>query len=349
MMTAKALQLSDLDRHIKTAMAANKAKGVQVVGEQIVNPTEMKGWGISSGPQLTEKQQNLVEKGAVIFNELCVQCHGADGTGTSLGNGQIMAPPLTGSSRVQAHPEYTIKTILRGLEGPIEGKTYPGAIMVGMQEQSDEWIAAIASYIRLNLTNEASLVSAEEVAKVREKTTHQKGPYRYDKLIASVPQELIPGTDWKITASHTVATRIGGTASPKSAFNFEGWSTGEQQKNGMWFQIELPKAVEFTEIHFNSPPVRRGPWRNPLPSIPTYPIAYEVEVSLDGKSWKTVLKDKGVDENTHIAFMPEKGRFLRIRQTGDAEKREDGLPVPWNLRELKVYAQAGTEKMITSK
>ncbi len=348
MLTAKALQINDLDKHIKTAMAANKAKGVQVVGEQILNPTETRGFGTSSGPQLTENQQEMIERGAVIFNELCVQCHGADGTGTPLGNGLVMAPPLTGSSRVQAHPEYTIKTVLRGLEGPIEGKTYPGGIMVGMQEQSDEWIAAVTSYIRLNLTNEASIVSADDVAKIRKKTANQKGPYRYDKLLASVPQELIPAEDWKITASHTAPTRIGGTAAPKSAFNFEGWTTGDSQSDGMWFQIELPKSASFMEIHFNSPPIRRGPWRNPLPSIPTYPIAYEVEVSLDGKSWKTVVEGTGLDDNTYISFTPEKGRFLRLRQTGNAEKREDGLAIPWNLRELKVFAQPNDEEMITS-
>lgn len=158
MLTSKAVQIPDLETNITTAMASHTAKGVQIVGEQILNPPQVRGFGAGSGPELTENQRKLLEKGAVIFNELCVQCHGADGTGTPLGNGLVMAPPLTGSTRVQAHPEYTIKTVLRGLEGPIEGKTYPGGIMVGMEEQSDEWIAAITSYIRLNLTNEASLV-----------------------------------------------------------------------------------------------------------------------------------------------------------------------------------------------
>ena len=349
MLTAKTLQLNELDKHIKTAMVANKAKGIQVVGDQILNPVEMRGFGIASGPQFNEKQQQLLEKGAVIFNELCVQCHGADGTGTPLGNGLVMAPSLTGSTRVQAHPEYTIKTVLRGLEGPIEGKTYPGGIMVGMEEQSDEWIAAITSYIRLNLTNEASIISAEDVAKVREKTANKKGSYKYDELVASVPQSLIPQDDWKILASHTAPTRIGGTGAPKSAFNFEGWTTGESQKTGMWFQIELAEKVSFSEIHFNSPPIRRGPWRNPLPSIPTYPIAYEIAISLDGKSWKTVAQGKGEETNTLISFAPESGRFLRIRQTGDAEKREDGLAVPWNIRELKVFAKKEDDTRITSK
>lgn len=194
-----------------------------------------------------------------------------------------------------------------------------------------------------------TLVSPEEVAKVREKTANQKGPYKYDKLVASAPQTLIPQDDWKITASHTAATRIGGTASPRSAFNFEGWTTGESQKNGMWFQVELPQARNFTEVQFNSPPIRRGPWRNPLPSIPTYPISYEIEVSLDGKSWKKVAAGKGGEANVLIAFAPERGRLLRIRQNANAEKREDGLETPWNIQELKIFGMADKERIVTSK
>jgi mono/diheme cytochrome c family protein len=70
-----------------------------------------------------------------------------------VGDGLVMAPPLSGSARVQSHPEYTIKTVMHGLEGPLDGKTFPAGIMVGNKEQSDEWIAAIVSYIRTNLSN----------------------------------------------------------------------------------------------------------------------------------------------------------------------------------------------------
>ena len=98
-----------------------QAKGIQVLGEQILNPVEIRGWMIDKGPELTASQQEAMERGSIIFNELCVQCHGLDGTGTPLGNGTVMAPPLTGSPRVQSHPEYVIKTLLHGLEGPLDG------------------------------------------------------------------------------------------------------------------------------------------------------------------------------------------------------------------------------------
>ena len=144
MLTSHFLKVPTLEEDIKAAMATNDAKGVQLVGDQILNPRVVRGFGTGSGNDFTEAEIAMLEKGATIFNELCTQCHGLDGSGTSVGPGVVMAPPLNGSVRVQSHPDYVIKTIMHGLTGPINGKTYPGGVMVGNKEQSDEWIAAIA-------------------------------------------------------------------------------------------------------------------------------------------------------------------------------------------------------------
>ena len=50
-----------------------------------------------------------------------------------MGPGIVMAPPLTGSSRVQSHPDYVIKTIMHGLTGAIDGKPFPGGSDGGKQ------------------------------------------------------------------------------------------------------------------------------------------------------------------------------------------------------------------------
>jgi hypothetical protein len=245
---------------------------------------------------------------------------------------------------VQSHPDYVIKVLLHGLRGPIAGKNYPGGIMVGMPEQSDVWIASIASFIRMSLTNEASPVSAEDVAKVRAATAGQQGPYPYDALMASVPQILIPQDDWKITASHTASARIGGTASPNSAFNFEGWTTGEQQREGMWFQVELPEPAMLTELHFTAPPIRRG-WRpGSPPPIQTYPRAYKVQVSLDGEDWGPAVAAGPCDDADNIiTFQPVKAKYLRITQTGSVEGEKE--KAPWAMKELKLFGLVGKMTM----
>lgn len=337
MLSAKYLQLPGYEKEIRELLAKATAKGIQLVGEQVLNPPVIRGFGVNSGPELAAAQTEMLEKGATIFHELCSQCHGNEGNGTPVGQGLIMAPPLAGSTRVQGHPDYVIKTVMHGMTGPIEGKTFPGGVMVGMKEQSDEWIASISSFIRMNFTNEASFVSAEEVKKVRESTANRTTPYTYEELMTEVPQILVLQKDWKVTASHSASARIGGTASPLSAFNFEGWTTGENQAKGMWFQIELPKMTTISEIHFVSPPIRRG-WRpDAPPPIHTYPRSYEIRVSLDGQNWdNTIASGQCDDPENHISFYPVDAKYLRISQTADVQPEGD-IMVPWSMKELKIY------------
>ncbi|MEO9891401.1 discoidin domain-containing protein [Aurantibacter sp.] len=336
MLTGNILEVTGLHSAIENALKSNMAKGVQTIGGQILNPEEAKNWWDDSRANVTDNQKKQLNKGQVIFNELCVQCHGVDGLGAPIGEGLIMAPPLAGSNRLQGHPEYVIKTLLHGLQGPLAGKTYPAGIMVGNKEQSDDWIASIASYIRTNLSNEATVVSEEEVAKVRSKTKAQDGYYEYDGLINSVPELMVPDDSWAISASHAVQTRVGGSASAAGAFNFEGWSTGENQEKGMWFQIELPEVATVTELRYVSPGISQG-WREGSPPpLPTYPRAYELQVSEDGIKWTTV--DKGVCQQSNIvmAFDAVKAKYLKIIQTSEL-KDEKQEKYPWTMREMKLY------------
>ena len=225
---------------------------------------------------------------------------------------------------------------MHGLQGPLDGKTYAAGIMVGNKEQSDEWIASVVSYIRTNLSNKATMVTAADVAKVRAKTAVREGPYPYDELMKSVPVEIVPSEAWKVTASHSVPTRIGGTAAPSSAFNFEGWSTGEDQKKGMWFQIALPKPISISELHFTSPPKSRGWSPDAPPPLQTYPRAYTLEASDDGKSWTKIAEGKGVKADIAIKFEPTRAKFLRITQREDIENDLD-LEIPWAMKEMKLF------------
>lgn len=336
MLTAHVLKVTSLNTNLEQLLKTNTSKGVQTIGKQILSPAEVRNWWEISDSKLTDVQKASLKKGQVVFNELCVQCHGNDGNGTPVGDGLIMAPALAGSARVQSHPEYIIKTVMHGLQGPLDGKTYPAGIMVGNKEQSDEWIAAVTSYIRTNLSNKTTMVTKEEVAKIRSKTKDKEGLYRFDELMKSVPQALVLTETWKVTASHSVPTRVGGTAAPSSAFNFEGWSTGENQQKGMWFQIELPELSTISELHFVSPPKGRGWSPDAPPPWQTYPRAFVLEASEDGKNWKTISEGIGSKSNIELIFEPIKTRFLRITQQADIEY-EEGEISPWSMKEMKLY------------
>ncbi len=343
MLTAKFLKLQELETGIKNAMAINKANGVKVIGAQILAPPKPRNGVPFGAPELSADQKLMLERGATIYNELCSQCHGNTGLGTPAGDGKLIAPALAGSSRMQGHPEYAIKVVLHGMEGAIEDKTYAGTMMASMKNQPDQWIADVISYIRNDLSNDASFVSPQQVANIRAKTDKQKTMFQYADLLKQTPYELA-AKDLKATASHTVSTRIGGNASPQSAFNYEGWSTGKRQEKGMWYQIDFSKVVNLAELHFTAAATIKPGWRpqpntppGPPPMIQTFPRSYSIETSLDGQNWEPALPEvKGNGGNNILTFSEAKARFLRLKLTTDPSAEDEG---PWSMRQLKVFVQ----------
>ncbi|MEJ1238728.1 discoidin domain-containing protein [Chryseolinea sp. T2] len=352
MMTCRLLKITDSKDAVKKLLATDKSKGIQLVGEQVLTPIEVNSFFGRSNPNFTDEEKALVAKGADIYSSLCSTCHGALGTGLPFGEGKLMAPSLVASSHVQAHPDYVTKVLLRGMTGEISGTHYAGVMMAPMGQNSDEWIASVASYIRANFENESSLVTAKDVARLRKETAVQTKPYTFDALWATVPKIIEPTDAWKVTASHTGEVRKGSTASPKAAFTFEGWTTGVTQQSGMWFQVELPQVVTLSEMQFKSPPIRRGRGNEP-PPIQTSPRGFKVEVSTDGKTWGTVIANgEGTGQNSTIRFTPVDAKFLRMTLTkseqiihGERRGQPFDFEVVWNMRELKLY---GVEKQLTT-
>lgn len=117
---------------------------------------------------------NIV-KGYTTFKNVCGACHGPDGKGIKIGMGDMIAPPLNGSKRVNSSPEVLVKILLHGLSGPIDGKTYPD-IMPPMSSNSDKWIAEVTSYVRTNLGNKAGPIRPPLVKAIRDKS---KGRNKY--------------------------------------------------------------------------------------------------------------------------------------------------------------------------
>jgi hypothetical protein len=246
-----------------------------------------------------------------------------------------------------------IRTLLHGLTGDIADQSYTGIIMAPMGNQSDEWIASIASFVRANFENESSIIQPEEVARVRQQTADRSKPYTYEELMSSIPQALTPTDGWKLTASHSESIRKGSSASPHAALTFEGWTTGVTQETGMWFQIELPEVHRITELSFVSPPISRG-WREGSPPpLQTYPHAYKLSVSTDGKSWTDLIPEgKSADNPGKIRFAPTEMKFLRITLTESQQEvegewfgRKRIYKIPWVMRELVIWGWEGDREL----
>ncbi|MDB4881937.1 MAG: coagulation factor 5/8 type domain protein, partial [Gemmatimonadetes bacterium] len=326
MMTMNTLRVPDAAATIREVVAANRARGVQLVGGQILDPPAGVG-----GRNFTTAQRAVLDRGAAVFRETCSQCHGETGLGRPAGPGQTIAPALAGSPRVTGHPDYVIKTLLHGLTGPIDGKTYAGQIMVSQAQQSDDWIAAIASYLRNTMTNQASFVSPAQVAAVRARTATRTTAWTYPELASSVPALMRLQSSWKATASHNGdgAARAFGTA---------GWSSVVPQQAGMWFQFELPEPATLAEIQFQSAAGYTPPNTPPRP-LP-YPRGYRVQVSMDGTAWSDpVAEGQGAGQSTLIAFTPVRAKFVRITQTATSADAP-----AWAMQQIQLYEMRGAQR-----
>ena len=327
MLTLSLFKVGDLSAVVQAAQAANRSRGIQEVGRRILQPAPsltFGGRGGRGGATLSAEQTATLQRGATIYNELCVTCHGPDGRGTPIEGrpDAIMAPPLVTSTRLQGHRDYVIKTIVHGLVGPLDGRTY-AQVMVPMGTNSDEWIAAVSSYVRSGFGGNW-LVTPADVARVRTETAARKAPWTPAELQASLPRLLVPEATWKVTASHNSSDAIRG-------INFAGWTSGAPQQPGMWFQIELPSTVMLKEIQFDSP--NQGGNRGGPPPVGTYPRGYQVQVSIDGQTWSAPLaQGQGSGVTTSIALMPVRARFLRITQTATAENG-----AVWSIQGLRLY------------
>jgi hypothetical protein len=118
--------------------------------------------------------------------------------------------------------------------------------MIPMGQQNDEWVAAVASYVRTSFGNTGGMVTPADVRRVRAGLTNRTTSFTVPELVATLPAALTPdASTWKLTASHNPAAAA-------SALNLSGWNTQTPQAAGMWFQVELPQAATLTEIQFVS-------------------------------------------------------------------------------------------------
>jgi len=291
------------------------SKGVKEIASQIVNPPA----GKTKIALLSKADARLARRGEAIYKELCFACHGADGKGLQVegaAKGVTMAPPFVNSATLIGHKDAPIAVVLKGLTGPVNGKTYP-ALMVPMESNDDKWIASVLTFIRNSFGNQAPAIQPADVKRVRRLLKGRNVPFTVEELQQSFPMPLKNRKAWKLTASHRGAN-VSAAVDGKIATR---WDTGTPQRPGMWFQIELPEPATIQAIRLDS---RR--------SARDYPRGWRVQVSMDGRDWSDpVAEGKGDNPVTEIEFTPVKARHIRITQTGSV----NGLY--WSIHELDIF------------
>jgi mono/diheme cytochrome c family protein len=350
MLTVNLFKLPNVEDLIRDTMAANGARGIQEIGERLLQRIANAATTEAAG--YSPEQLEQLKEGETTYKSLCTTCHGEDGRGVAVAgapDGAMMAPALAGSPRVQGHRNYVIGTLLHGMTGPLGGKTYT-QVMLPMGTQTDQWIANIASYVRNQFGNSAPFITPEQVGRMRAATASRKGMWTPPELEASLPRLLPADPAWKATASHNPERAAGG-------LTLAAWTTGVPQERNMWFQIEMPRLERIVEVQFDSgAPGGRTPrggrggrgtesagrGRGGPPPFGSYPIAYKVQISKDGKSWSApVGQGEGSTATTVVTFRPTEAKFIRVTQTGSAS---DALP--WSVLNFRVYAPGGGSQEI---
>ena len=143
--------------------------------------------GGAAGP---EKELTPAERGKKIFAANCQTCHQANGQGVP---GQY--PPLAGSEFTNGGSRRMAMIVLKGLQGPVKvkGQTYGSAVMQPWDKTlTDQKIADVMTYERSDWGNQASPVSAEQIAALRKELASHPESYGEADILAA-PDEDLPG------------------------------------------------------------------------------------------------------------------------------------------------------------
>jgi len=141
----------------------------------------------------SKAEAEIYTLGAEVFHREahCVTCH--QDTGAGIAN---IYPPLTKTKWVTGSPDRLIKLALHGLWGPIDvnGVTYDPAKGVPPMTAfkallDDKEMAAVLTYVRNTWGNEASIITPEQVKKVRAETKGHAMFYKPADLLKEHPLE----------------------------------------------------------------------------------------------------------------------------------------------------------------
>src|SRR6516162_3905685 len=151
-------------------------------------PAKKTAGGLAGGEQQVELSPR--DRGKKIFSANCQTCHQANGQGVP---GQY--PPLAGSEFTNGGSRRMGMIVLKGLQGPVKvkGQQYGSAVMQPWDKTlTDQKIADVLTYERSDWGNNASPVTAEQIAALRkELASHPESFVEHDILAA--PDEDLPG------------------------------------------------------------------------------------------------------------------------------------------------------------
>ena len=122
-----------------------------------------KAEAIARNPEIANLAKDIqLERGKKVFLSACFACHLQEGQGLP-----GVFPPLAGSDYLLTDKERAVRTVLKGLNGPITVNGKPYNNVMPPQEFTDDQVADVLTYVMNTWGNSAGTVSADEVKRIR--------------------------------------------------------------------------------------------------------------------------------------------------------------------------------------
>ena len=102
LLSANLFKLPNVEALIKETMDANKAKGVQEIGQRVLQRIAAAAATAAAG--FTPEQQEQMKEGETVFKSLCSTCHGEDARGVAVAGTPDGIDDGAGARRLAARP-----------------------------------------------------------------------------------------------------------------------------------------------------------------------------------------------------------------------------------------------------
>ncbi len=312
----------DSDNHKEILHAAKRThpnkKGILAIEKSMNNLMSLN----DKRRKLAEGNQELaaaIIAGEKAFKGFCYTCHGADGNGAPAGD-NLIAPSFHNNPRVIGNTALLINLVLKGMQGEIDGVNYTGGMMPSIASNGDEYVANVLTYIRNEFGNEASLVTAKDVAAVKKLNQAPENMWDQKTLEHKFSKELTDKAQWKVSANFEVHPRMNITRLTDNIQERQLFSSKEKRAKGQAITIELPKTANISEVIVNSEGLTDD-----------YSRHYIIEFSNDGKEWFTVINNPAAVEFNREQTLGYQTKFIRITNQVGGNRRQ------WRLNEISLF------------
>lgn len=256
--------------------------------------------------------------GEKAFKGLCSTCHGADGKGGGTEKTPI-APSFYANQRVVGNTAQLINLVLHGMHGPIDGITYAGGMMPSISSNGDEYVANVLTYIRNEFGNEGSLITSQDLAKVRLLAKDRSTMWTQQELSSQFSQLLGQKSAWNVTSNFPDNPKNSVKVIADNSRSWPKFRGSKKREKGDAITIELPKTAVISQLIVDS----KG-------MIDFYARQLDVAISMDGKNWQTVVSNPAVNDYQVLELLGVQAKYVRLINQIDSGGK------PWGMTELDI-------------